>query len=64
LLDRQLAAAYCGVSVNHFLAHVPVPSLQIGEKRLWDRQRIDEWLDADHRGSILPSTEDLLKLVP
>lgn len=46
LLDRQLAASYCGVSVNHFLLHVPVEPVRIGEKKLWDRAAIDRWLDA------------------
>lgn len=45
LLDRQDAAEYCGVSVNHFLTHVPVGPRLIGSKKLWDRKEIDAWLD-------------------
>lgn len=59
LLPRELAAAYCGVSVNHFLAHVPVPSVKIGTKKLWDRAAIDHWLDGD-QGDRLPTTEEML----
>lgn len=52
LLPREMAAAYCGVSVNHFLAHVPVAHREIGSKKLWDRRAIDEWLDGgDNTGS-------------
>ncbi len=45
LLPRELAAAYCGISVNHFMAQVPVQPMMLGTKKLWDRQAIDEWLD-------------------
>ena len=54
LLPRELAAAYCGVSVNHFLAHVPVACVELGAKKLWDRRAIDEWLDG---GSLSTSEE-------
>ena len=45
LLDRQMAAAYCSVSVNHFFAHVHVAPVELGAKKLWDRCAIDAWLD-------------------
>jgi hypothetical protein len=53
MLDRAAAAAYCGVSINHFLAQVPVSPVLLGSKKLWDRKRLDEYLDqlsdgADH----------------
>ncbi len=60
LLPRELAAAYCGVSVNHFLAHVPVPAMELGAKRLWDRLAIDAWLDGGSSGGSLPTVEELL----
>lgn len=47
LMDRRLAAAYCGVSINHFLLHVPVDPVILGTKKLWDRRQIDRWLDRD-----------------
>ena len=46
LLDRDAAATYCGVSVPHFLEHVPVDPVEIGKKKLWDRMMIDRWLDS------------------
>jgi hypothetical protein len=45
LLNRRAAAAYCGVSTNTFLAHVPVAPKLLGAKRLWDVRDIDKWLD-------------------
>lgn len=45
LLNRIEAARYCGISVNHFLTHVPVAPRSIGAKKLWDRKAIDRWLD-------------------
>ena len=57
LLPRRLAAAYCGVSVNHFLAHVPVACVEVGTKKLWDRRAIDAWLDGDDNS---PSAEGWL----
>jgi hypothetical protein len=55
LLDRSTAAAYCGVSVSTFLKHVPVNSVPIGSKRLWDRLALDRWIE----GSPTPHTRDL-----
>jgi hypothetical protein len=48
LLSREQAAEYCGVSINHFLAHCPVkPTELLGSKRVWDRVAIDRWLDGN-----------------
>jgi predicted DNA-binding transcriptional regulator AlpA len=47
LLNRDAAAAYCGISTAHFLAHLSphVPPILIGRKRVWDVSAIDRWLD-------------------
>lgn len=47
LLNRDAAAAYCGISTAQFVAHVSphVPPILIGQKRLWDMSAIDRWLD-------------------
>lgn len=47
LLNREAAAFYCGMSANHFTAHLEphLPVLEFGSKRLWDRAAIDAWLD-------------------
>lgn len=57
-----MAAAYCSVSVNHFLTHVPVDPLLIGTKRLWDRAAIDRWLDGGPEpGDSEPTMEEWLE---
>ena len=47
LLNRDAAAAYCGVSITHFFAHIVtrVPPILIGRKRVWDVKAIDRWID-------------------
>ena len=61
MLDRQNAAEYCGVSVNHFLQHCPVQPFEgfVGRK-LWDRKAIDEWLDGPEKRGDTPTIEELL----
>lgn len=46
LLSREQAATYCGLSVPTFEAQCPVPSLRIRSRVLYDRHRIDRWLDS------------------
>lgn len=46
LLGRDLAAAYVGVSPNTFEATVPVPPIRIGRRELWDKARLDAWVDS------------------
>lgn len=48
LLGRDAAAAYCGMSSDHFDRHVArlVPPLEFGAKLLWDVRALDKWLDA------------------
>ena len=45
LLSQARAADYCDVSPNFFRAHCDVPPLEIGGRRLWDRHRLDDWID-------------------
>lgn len=62
LVARELAAAYCGVSANHFGAHVEphVAPLAIGSRRLWDVRDLDAWIDL-HKGA--PAAGDKWRLV-
>jgi hypothetical protein len=46
LLSRELAAAYCGVSVPTFEAECPVIPVKIRSRVLYDRVAIDAWLDS------------------
>jgi hypothetical protein len=47
LLCRDAAAAYLGISANHFEEHVAdaVPAIEIGRRKLWDIRALDRWLD-------------------
>jgi hypothetical protein len=47
LLSREAAAAYCGMSPNHFddeISHA-VPALKFGRRKLWDVKALNRWLD-------------------
>ena len=46
LLSRDMAAAYCGVSVPTFEAWCPVIPIRESNRVLYDRAKIDRWLDS------------------
>lgn len=48
LLNRDQAAAYCGVSADQFTRHVEpkVKAVMIGAQARWDLRALDRWLDA------------------
>lgn len=46
LLTDAEAAAYCGVSVNTFRAHVPITPVKIASCVRYDRKDLDKWLDS------------------
>lgn len=56
LLTSEEAAEYCGVSVNSFKAHVPVPPVKIGGSVRYDRRALDRW--AARQGTTEPLTGD------
>jgi len=43
LLNAEQAAAYLGVSVNTFRAHVKVAPVKIGSSVRFDRRELDRW---------------------
>lgn len=45
LLALPDAAAYVGVSPNHFREHIPLKPIRFGKRVLYDRLAIDEYLD-------------------
>lgn len=45
LLNKKMAAYYCGVSHNTFELHIPVRPIRVGCRVLWDRKALDAWLD-------------------
>ncbi len=56
LLTRSEAAAYCGVSVNTFDAHVKVAPVKIGSCVRFDRRTLDRW--ALHQNQSEPLSGD------
>jgi hypothetical protein len=63
LLSRD-AAAYCGVTAQHFEDTIgkEVSPIELGRRRLWDVKALDRWLDV-RSGLVQPvqSNEDWLK---
>jgi hypothetical protein len=55
LLSRKDAAAYCGVSPNHFCKYIgpSVKSTRFGRRVVWDVKALDKYLD-----SLIGSTID------
>lgn len=45
LLNIKQASKYCGMSPNHFKAHIRVAPLKFGNSTLYDRMALDAWLD-------------------
>lgn len=50
LLSEVQAAAYCGMSDEHLKRHCPVSPFRFGKRVLYDRRRIDQWLDGLEKG--------------
>lgn len=46
LLSAELAAAYCGVSIPTFEGRCPVIPVKMGSRVLYDRNKVDQWLDS------------------
>lgn len=53
LMSRALAAAYVGISPSHFDGVYPIEPIVWAGKKLWDRKRLDEWIDR-YQGSVQP----------
>lgn len=60
LLTQEQAAAYCGVSVNTFKAHVKVQPVKIGHSVRYDRRQLDRWA-ANQNGSEPLTGDDWLE---
>jgi hypothetical protein len=44
-LSAEQAAAYCGLSDEAFRQHITVAPLKFGRRVLYDRAKIDTWVD-------------------
>jgi predicted DNA-binding transcriptional regulator AlpA len=62
LLTSEQAAAYCGVSVNTFKAHVKVAPVKIGGSVRYDRRAIDRWAAGQNRSEPVSADDWLGKL--
>ncbi len=53
LLSRVHAAAYCGVSRNHFDQTIgkEVSVIYVGRRALWDIKALDRWIDGQGTAS-------------
>lgn len=64
LLGREAAADYCSLSVPVFTSACPVVPIKIRSRVLYDRQKIDEWVDAlsGSKPKLVPREELLRRL--
>jgi predicted DNA-binding transcriptional regulator AlpA len=62
LLSTDEAAAYFGVSVNTFRAHVKVAPVKIGSSVRYDRRSLDQWAANQNRSEPLTGDDWLERL--
>jgi hypothetical protein len=46
LLTLDEAAAYCGMPTRNFRKHIGIQPVKLGPNELWDRARLDAYIDA------------------
>ena len=46
LLKLQEAAQYCGLRPRYFRKHIGIPPVRLGPHELWDRSKLDAYIDA------------------
>lgn len=46
LLKLKDAAEYCGLPVRNFRKHIGIPPIRLGPHELWDRVKLDAYIDA------------------
>jgi hypothetical protein len=46
LLKLTDAAAYCGLKPRYFRKHIGIPPVRLGPHELWDRTKLDAYIDA------------------
>lgn len=58
MLNKETAAAYCGVTVATFASECPVrPDPPIGGAMRYDRRKLDDWLDRRANGQAAGPTK-------
>ncbi len=51
LLKLKEAAAYCGLPPRNFRKHVRIPPVRLGPHELWDREKLDAYIEALQGGA-------------
>lgn len=46
LLKLKDAAGYCGMPVRNFRRHIGIAPVRLGPHELWDREKLDAYIDA------------------
>ena len=46
LLKLKDAASYCGLPPRYFRKHIGIPPVRLGPHELWDRTKLDAYIDA------------------
>lgn len=46
LLKLKDAAAYCGLPTRYFRKNIGIPPVRLGPHELWDRSKLDAYIDA------------------
>jgi hypothetical protein len=46
LLKLKDAAAYCGLPARNFKKHVGIRPIRLGPHELWDREKLDAFIEA------------------
>jgi len=63
LLTKAEAARYCRLGLARFTARCPVQAIEIDDnKRVYDRQELDGWIDSLKKGNADTEDEILSKL--
>jgi len=45
LLKLKEAAEYCGLPARNFRKHIGIPPVRLGPHELWDRAKLDAYID-------------------
>jgi hypothetical protein len=58
LLKLKDAAEYCGLPPRNFRKHIGIAPIRLGPHELWDRSKLDAYIDALQGARGKPTAED------
>jgi hypothetical protein len=58
LLKLKDAAEYCGLPPRNFRKHIGISPVRLGPHELWDRVKLDAYIDALQGDNLLKNGED------